>query len=39
VLNFLFGQVMQAAGGKANPATVRAELQKQLAALRTESEQ
>lgn len=38
VLNFLFGQVMQAAGGKANPATVRAELQKQLAALRTESE-
>jgi len=30
VLNFLFGQVMQAAGGKANPAAVRAELQAQL---------
>jgi aspartyl-tRNA(Asn)/glutamyl-tRNA(Gln) amidotransferase subunit B len=30
VLNFLFGQVMQAAGGKANPQAVRAELQEQL---------
>ncbi|MCW5874793.1 MAG: Asp-tRNA(Asn)/Glu-tRNA(Gln) amidotransferase subunit GatB [Anaerolineales bacterium] len=30
LLNFLFGQVMQKAGGKANPAAVRSELQAQL---------
>lgn len=36
VLNWLFGQVMQAAGGKANPQTVRAELQKQIAAIKLE---
>jgi len=31
LLNFLFGQVMKKAAGKANPAVVRAELKKQLA--------
>jgi aspartyl-tRNA(Asn)/glutamyl-tRNA(Gln) amidotransferase subunit B len=30
LLNWLFGQVMQAAGGKANPKAVREELQRQL---------
>jgi aspartyl-tRNA(Asn)/glutamyl-tRNA(Gln) amidotransferase subunit B len=30
LLNFLFGQVMKKAAGKANPAVVRAELEKQL---------
>lgn len=30
LLNFLFGQVMQKAGGKANPGAVRSELQAQL---------
>ena len=30
LLNFLFGQVMKKASGKANPAVVRAELEKQL---------
>jgi aspartyl-tRNA(Asn)/glutamyl-tRNA(Gln) amidotransferase subunit B len=30
VANFLFGQVMRKAGGKANPQVVRAELEKQL---------
>jgi aspartyl-tRNA(Asn)/glutamyl-tRNA(Gln) amidotransferase subunit B len=30
IANFLFGQVMKKAGGKANPAVVRAELEKQL---------
>ena len=30
VVNWLFGQVMRKAGGKANPQVVRAELQKQL---------
>ena len=30
VLNFLFGQVMKKAAGKANPQVVRAELEKQL---------
>lgn len=30
VVNFLFGQVMRAAGGKANPQVIRAELEKQL---------
>ncbi len=30
VVNFLFGQVMRKAGGKANPQVVRAELEKQL---------
>lgn len=30
LFNFLFGQVMQKAGGKANPAAVRSELQAQL---------
>jgi aspartyl-tRNA(Asn)/glutamyl-tRNA(Gln) amidotransferase subunit B len=38
VLNWLFGQVMQVAGGKANPQALRAELQKQLAAIRLEGE-
>ncbi|HRN50735.1 MAG TPA: Asp-tRNA(Asn)/Glu-tRNA(Gln) amidotransferase subunit GatB [Anaerolineales bacterium] len=33
LLNFLFGQVMQKAGGKANPAAVRQELQAQLSKL------
>ena len=33
LLNFLFGQVMQKAGGKANPAAVREELQAQLSKL------
>jgi aspartyl-tRNA(Asn)/glutamyl-tRNA(Gln) amidotransferase subunit B len=32
VLNWLFGQVMRKAQGKANPQVVRAELQKQLQA-------
>ena len=31
LLNFLFGQVMKKAAGRANPAVVRAELEKQLA--------
>jgi aspartyl-tRNA(Asn)/glutamyl-tRNA(Gln) amidotransferase subunit B len=31
VVNFLFGQVMKKAGGKANPQVVRAELERQLA--------
>lgn len=39
VLNWLFGQVMQAADGKANPQAVRSELQKQLAALKLEGAQ
>ena len=30
VANFLFGQVMRKAGGKANPQVLRAELEKQL---------
>ena len=30
VLNFLFGQVMKKAAGKANPQVVRAELEKKL---------
>jgi Asp-tRNA(Asn)/Glu-tRNA(Gln) amidotransferase B subunit len=30
LLNWLFGQVMQTAGGKANPKAVREELQRQL---------
>jgi aspartyl-tRNA(Asn)/glutamyl-tRNA(Gln) amidotransferase subunit B len=30
VANFLFGQVMRKAGGKANPQVVREELEKQL---------
>ena len=30
VSNFLFGQVMKKAGGKANPQVVRAELERQL---------
>jgi aspartyl-tRNA(Asn)/glutamyl-tRNA(Gln) amidotransferase subunit B len=38
LLNFLFGQVMRAAGGKADPQAVRAELQKQLSAYNLESE-
>jgi aspartyl-tRNA(Asn)/glutamyl-tRNA(Gln) amidotransferase subunit B len=38
ILNWLFGQVMQLAGGKANPQAVRAELQKQLAAIRLQGE-
>jgi aspartyl-tRNA(Asn)/glutamyl-tRNA(Gln) amidotransferase subunit B len=38
VLNFLFGQVMRAAGGKADPQAVRAELQRQLNAYNLESE-
>lgn len=38
LLNFLFGQVMQAAGGKADPQAVRLELEKQLAASPLESE-
>lgn len=33
LLNYLFGQVMQKAGGKANPAAVREELQAQLSKL------
>ena len=31
LLNFLFGQVMKKAAGKANPAVVRVELERQLA--------
>ncbi len=31
VANFLFGQVMKKAAGKANPQVVRAELERQLA--------
>ncbi len=38
VLNWLFGQVMQAADGKANPRSLRTELQKQLAAIHLEGE-
>ena len=30
VANFLFGQVMKKAGGKANPQVVRSELERQL---------
>ena len=30
VVNFLFGQVMRSAGGKANPQVLREELEKQL---------
>jgi aspartyl-tRNA(Asn)/glutamyl-tRNA(Gln) amidotransferase subunit B len=30
VANFLFGQIMRKAGGKANPQVVRAELERQL---------
>lgn len=34
LLNFFFGQVMRSAGGKANPQMVRAELERQLKALK-----
>ncbi|MEN6481994.1 MAG: hypothetical protein ABFD29_07445 [Anaerolineaceae bacterium] len=34
LLNFFFGQVMRSAGGKANPQMVRAELVRQLNALK-----
>ena len=33
VVNFLFGQVMKKAAGKANPQVVRAELDKQLTSM------
>jgi aspartyl-tRNA(Asn)/glutamyl-tRNA(Gln) amidotransferase subunit B len=38
VLNWLFGQAMQAAKGKANPNKLRAELEKQIAAIDLERE-
>jgi aspartyl-tRNA(Asn)/glutamyl-tRNA(Gln) amidotransferase subunit B len=38
VLNWLFGQAMQAAKGKANPTKLRAELEKQIAAIDLERE-
>ena len=35
IANFLFGQVMRKAAGKANPSVVRSELERQLAEFKT----